>query len=419
MYCENLTINEEKQNFAKKLSKIINKGIDIFVFLSTLFIGADILGLKVGVNLRLDQLFLFIASLLMTMKNKFYITKNIFLFLFFVFSGFSVIFAYNTTRAVLFYFSIIYNIIFVFYLYTNYIYFYGIEKFILLFRKTLYIQFWIFMLQFVLKMFFDYDIPFLPSYGSYLGVNRFKLWFYEPSYMATFIIFWFSFSLFIYILYKKKNYLKDVVMSLIMLLLSTSTSGYIGIVLSIFVIYLLWLKKGISFKKLSFLLLAIGMFFIFKIAFKDVYNLFFARLFNGDLNGSSGGRIEKWNETFIVFKENILFGTGPGCYGLYLGFDNTYVPSNVTLELFATLGLFPSIFFILFHINLFYKCFDKKLYTKRQRIVLITLVFSTIMFLIILQINQGYLRLYHWMFLGMINGCLRYYTKINKTLNEK
>ena len=44
--------------------------IHIFCFLSVLFIGADLLGVNVGVNLRFDQILLFVFALLLTVKGK-------------------------------------------------------------------------------------------------------------------------------------------------------------------------------------------------------------------------------------------------------------------------------------------------------------------------------------------------------------
>ena len=43
--------------------------IFFFMFLSTLLIGADVIGINVGINLRLDQIFLVITTLLMILRN--------------------------------------------------------------------------------------------------------------------------------------------------------------------------------------------------------------------------------------------------------------------------------------------------------------------------------------------------------------
>lgn len=135
-------------------------------------------------------------------------------------------------------------------------------------------SFYVFALQYILKIGFDYDISFMPSYGYYLGVVRFKLWFYEPSYMATYIIFWFSLSLYMFLIGKENSYIKDLVFSTIMLIFSTSTSGYIGMAISLFIIYMLWLLKGFSINKLSFLFLILLLFLVFRFGMENVYNLF-------------------------------------------------------------------------------------------------------------------------------------------------
>lgn len=376
--------------------------IHFFAFISVLLIGADKWGIDIGVNIRLDQLFLLIFSVLIFIKRNsiFYIDRSLLCFL--LFTIFSVLFAFNKFRSVIFYASFIYNTIFVYLSFFNYVKLYGIQKFIKIFRSTCYVQFFIFLLQYVLKVIFKYELPFLPGYGEYMGVPRFSLWFYEPSYLATYFIFWFAFSTAMLTLNKDFSYVKDFCLCIIMLTLSTSTSGFLGIALTLLLIYIIWLSKKVTVKKLSLLIIPIILFFILKLFFNKIYTVFILRLFNGNLDSASGGRIQGWFETFEVFKQNILFGVGPGNYGLYLGRGTDFVPSNVTLELLATTGIIASVFFIIFNIKMIVKCLKK----RNDNIISYALGLSLMIFLIILQINQGYLRLYHWMFLAVINGQL-------------
>lgn len=398
--------------------KIKNKSIDldlfihIFAFISVLLIGADKWGFDIGVNIRLDQFFLLIFSLLVFIKinSIFYFDKSLLCFL--LFSIFSVFFAFNKFRSVVFFASFIYNAIFVYLSFFNYVKIYGIQKFINIFRTTCYVQFFIFFLQYVLKVIFKYELPFLPAYGEYMGVPRFSLWFYEPSYLATYLIFWFAFSTTMLTLNKDLSYFKDFCLCIIILILSTSTSGFLGIALTLFLVYVIWLCKKVTLKKLSLLIIPIILFFILKLFFNKIYTVFILRLFNNNLDAASGGRIQGWFETIEVFKENILFGVGPGNYGLYLGKGSDAVPSNITLELLATTGIIASFFFIIFNAKMIIKSIKK----RNDNIISYALGLSLLIFLIILQINQGYLRLYHWMFLAIINGQL--YNFQNKQFNN-
>ena len=52
------------------------------------------------------------------------------------------------------------------------------------------------------------------------------------------------------------------------------------------------------------------------------------------------------------------------------------------------------------------KKLNKKLKTKQSK-TLIAIAFGLIIFTIILQFNQGYLRLYHWMILGVLSGAIK------------
>ncbi len=397
----------------KKLHKTTSLDIliNVFMFISTLFIGADIFGINIGVNLRIDQLFLFIASFLMLLKDRFRLYKNNLLVLFAIFSFVSTLLSANLSRGIIFYFSFAFNIVFVFYLYTNYIRTYGVNKFIKLYRRTMYLQFLIVIVQYFLVVFFNYEIPFMPSYGTYLGIHRFALWFYEPSYFATYVSIWFTLSFFMFLVGGKKSFIKDVIMSFLMILISTSTSGFIGIFVGIVLSYIVWISKKITTKKIISLVLIIFLALIFKLVFNDIFNVFILRLFNSSLDTASGGRIEMWKETFSVFIDNPLFGVGPGNYGYYLGKDLGYVPSNVTLELLATVGIFASVFFYALNIFYIFKAFSKKC---RKNLLVKGLALSLVTFLIVLQINQGYLRLYHWMLLGVIDGVLANVLRSNR-----
>ena len=277
-------------------------------------------------------------------------------------------------------------------------------------------SFVIFITQYFLKICFKIELPFLPTYGEYFGVPRFRLWFYEPSYMATFFLFWFAFSLYMVLIGKYKSFRLDLALTTIILILCTSTSGYIGIALALFIVYIMWLNKGVSLKKLSVLFVILVLFIIFRIAFANIYKVFVGRLFEGSLNAVSGGRIAGWSETWKVFIQKPLFGVGPGCYGMYLGMPNTYMPTNITLEVMATLGIFATIAFFALHISLIKKAM--KIYKKSKEKILVGLCFALLIFIIILQFNQGYLRLYHWMFLGMIDGFILYYKKSIKMIKE-
>lgn len=387
--------------------------VHIFCFLSVLFIGADIIGIDVGINFRLDQVFLCVLTLLLIAKCKYRLFYNIWIILFAASSFVSTVFAYNTFRGILFYCSILYNIFFIFYTFSSYVYTYGFTFFVSLFRRTYYVLFVIFLLQYVLKVFFGIELPFLPSYGSYGGVYRFSIWFYEPSYLATYLIFWFALSCYMLLIGKDRSYIKDVVIGLIMLILCTATTGFLGIALTVVVVYIIWLSRGIRLNKILVLFAAIVIVFFLYLIFNDIFDVFIGRLFAQSWDDASGGRISLWAETWNVFIRNPLCGVGPGNYGLYLGQDAGYVPSNVTLELLSTLGIFATFAFYCLSMSLIYRSI--KLYRKsrtNESMLLIACAFGLIVFTIILQANQGYLRLYHWMFWGFIYGGITYISKM-------
>ena len=102
-----------------------------------------------------------------------------------------------------------------------------------------------------------------------------------------------------------------------------------------------------------------------------------------------------------------FFGVGPGNYGLYLGQDAGYVPTNVSLELLATLGIGGFVAFYGLTAALAVQAFV--LYRRRQTeqtFLLFSFALALLFFTVILQINQGYLRLYHWMMFGILWGAI-------------
>lgn len=393
---------------APRTSSDADRLIHAFCFLSLLLIGADRFGVEIGgVNFRLDQLFLAVFALLLLAKGTFRITANFWVFGFVFFSAVSTVLALNFVRAFAFWLSIVYNVFFLFYALGSYVQRYGLERMLRIFRATCFVQFAALLFQLALKVLFHYELPFLPSYGYYMGVPRFQLWFYEPSYLATYLSFWFAFACLKLIVCGERKYLPDVLCGLIMFIVTTSTSGFIAIALVLFSVYLIWIARRITLKKLIFPFGVILLFFAFRFGFSQIYDTFIARLFEGSINAASGGRIESWAETWQVFLENPAFGVGPGCYGLYLGKDVGYVPLNVSLELLATLGIFGFLFFYGLTASLIFRAVKLGRQKKtKQTNTLACLAYALLIFTIILQINQGYLRLYHWAFLGILWGGL-------------
>ena len=382
--------------------------IHLFCFISLLLIGADTWGVELlGVNFRIDQIFLCIFALLLVFQGAYRFTAYGWIAAFLIFSLLSTLFAVSLFRGILYFCSIIYNVLFLFYALASYVKSYGFETFLRIFRMTMKVQFFILLFQFFLKLLTGYELPFLPSYGEYMGIYRFQLWFYEPSYLATYLVLWFTFSLAQLILRGKREYITDVVMCLLMFLISTSTSGFIGIALAVAVVYCMWLARGITLRKLLFPILLLVIFLVCAIAFSSVFEVFLGRLFDSSLNEASGGRIAGWKETWQVFLENPFFGVGPGNYGIYLGKEEGYMPTNVSLELLATLGIGGFIAFYGMTLSLVVravKCWQRA-HTESSFLIMAFAV-ALVVFTIILQINQGYLRLYHWMCFGVLYGAL-------------
>lgn len=379
--------------------------VDIFAFLSVLFIGADQIGINIGFNFRIVQIFLLFFALMLMLEKKYYIYVYTPLVFFGLFSLLSTLFAYNFIRSTIYYVFILFNIFLIFMVFASYVRIKGINNFVNIYRKTMYIQFVLIILQMILG-FFGRSLFGLNNSGYWYGILRIPLWFYEPSYLATYLVLWFGLATTQYFCYKNKDYFKDLILSLVGIIISTSTAGYLGIAITIFITYIFWLSDNkITIKKIAVIPFVIILVLVFQKT--NFYDVFINRIFTQGIDVASGGRINQWQETVDVFIKNPIFGVGPGNYGLWLHNDINYVPSNITLELMATLGISGAITFYLFNFDLIFKCFFK-ISKFPEKEVINGLIIGLIAFLIVLQANQSYLRLYHWMILGVLYGTYKY-----------
>jgi|GEM_PF-2490570 len=389
-------------------------------FLSFLLIGADTLGFNLfGVNIRYSQFILVLLTGLLLIKAKFNLLSifrdkhkdvKFWLVVAFVVCGLlsSLISAY-TSRAILFFCFIVYNVIFLLLAMNLYMRLYP-NWALKLFRISCFTVFGLLIVQILCWFLFHFEIPYMFNKQYHNGIYRFSLWAYEPSYFATYLVLWLGFASVKLFLGGEKKYIYDIVCATFAILITTSTSGMIGIALIFSIVFFLWLFDGFKWQKLLLLLVPVVFILLMQFALTNVWETFVLRLFNTSLDDATGGRVSGWKYAFDIFKQFPFFGVGPGCFGLYHG-DVEEVPSNVTLELLSTLGIFATLIFIAYHVVLLIQAL--KVYTrvdnKQDAITLLSLVVALTIFVIVLQVNQGYLRLYHWLFLGFLSGKINYY----------
>lgn len=231
-----------------------------------------------------------------------------------------------------------------------------------------------------------------------LGIPRPSAWFYEVSYSATYMLLYFGISIFLYENLSKKEYRFDLFFSIFIIALTTSTTGYIGIFLGFLIGLFLIQSKDIFYKlKIFFnIVFIIGIILlIFYLFNPNIIKFFIGRIFTSGIAAASGERVSGWKYAFELFIEHPFLGIGAGAYETYYGFTAT----NVTLEILSTLGLFGFSMFVLFFIYLFF-AINKKNQTK----ILKSLLFSLFLFLVMLQANQNYMRMYMWLHIALILG---------------
>ncbi len=381
--------------------------IDFMTFVTILLIGADIFGINIGVNIRIVQILAVLAVFLMLVKDKFALpSKNIVVALLIVLFLFSCLVSQYKRITLPYFMWLVYNYIFIFGLAYSYILYFGFRRFYSIFRLTMYVQVILVAIQFFAEL-IGYPIPFF-STGTFHGIPRPAIWFYEPSYFATYLSFWLTVSLVMYICFNDKKQLMSVLFSLLGMILCTATTGFVAIGIAVFivVVYSIRRNKWNTILKLFIMILVLGL--LAYVLFKDIVNTFVLRLITQGIKGSDGGRTSMYKEIWNVFKDNWLFGVGPGAYGYYMGEDRSYVPSNVTLELLSTCGILVTVLFYTFVFKTIYSAY--RVGKRNKNNYLVACSFGMLVFIIVLQANQNYLRLYMWMFLGILAG----YTRIEK-----
>ncbi|MGU9324755.1 O-antigen ligase family protein [Clostridium perfringens] len=372
--------------------------IDCLIFINMILIGSDIFSFRIlGSTIRVVQFILLLTTFFMFLKNKYRITNIFSILLFLISNMISTINSYDKISSLLYVIWTIFNYLFVFCLFYSWTRNKS-NKFVYnLWRKTFLIQGFLIICQFVLELI---GIKILNS-QNYFGIPRPALWFYEPSYLATYFVIFFVISFYMFINTQEKMYRNDTILSIIFLVFITSSTGFIGIIIG-FLICILFTKQKIIKKSKNILKSLIIIIICAMISYKlypKIFEIFIGRLFKDGLVISSGNRMIGWKEALNVFRDNMLLGVGPDAYQAYTG--SLIPPTNVTLEILCYLGLLGLVTFIIFIISILR---NSLIEIKEFDVISKAIFVSFLVFLIILQFNQNYLRLYMWMLLGIIAG---------------
>ena len=283
-------------------------------FLVFLLISSDTLGFSLfGVNIRYCQfiLVLFAGLLLIKAKgnvlglfrNKHKDVKFWLLVVFVVCSLLSTLFSAYTSRAFLFFCFIVFNVVFLLFTMNLYLSLYR-DLALRLFRISCFTLFGLLIAQAVVWLLFHFEIPYVCNKQYHNGIYRFSLWAYEPSYLATFLVLWLGYAGVQLFCNGEKKYLFDSICAIIAILITTSTSGIIGIALVFGVVFVLWLCKNFKWQKLLLLLVPVVFVLVMRLAFTNMWETFVMRLFNESLDEASGGRVSGWKMAFDTFLKN-------------------------------------------------------------------------------------------------------------------
>lgn len=383
--------------------------MDKLLLLGILLSGGDVFSFKyAGMIFKYAQLIFFIYTVLLIIRNKYMISKYFTkIYLLIVFPHFLSLFYSKYIKSSFTYFI---------YIFFNYFIVITpilvwckqkkneiiLEKYIKIFNIIGLLA----IIQFILGNVGVY-IPFLKN-DIYKNVYRPSLWFYEPSYLATFFSIYLGIIMVNYVIDPKK-YKTKLVKAWIFIAITTSSTGFIAIFLSF--IYINFFSKN-KLKNLTissiYVSICCGGIYFLK---PDILRVFVGRLFNQNLQTASGDRIKGIIEAINVFKEYPIFGIGSNAYK-YIHYTHKPV-TNVTMEIVTNLGLVGFISF-----SLFFYVLLKKYEENRNNLAIKSMWISLCFFIIILQANQNYMRLYMWIHIAIYVGMLLNQQEKNKREEE-
>jgi len=222
-----------------------------------------------------------------------------------------------------------------------------------------------------------------------LNFNRVRLWTYEPSYLATYLS---TYLLFLVLSEEVFSLRKLSRLGIVTLAVGCtfSVTGIVGILISYGFFMFRILNIGKTRIAIMGILAVSGFSWLF--TRMDVIGYLIKRFaLAGNLSAVGGSRVAQYANLWNVFLNNVWFGVGL----------NAIVPredfwiSNVTLEILATGGLFLLFAFLIL------LGYVLKLPSHGSPVVR-ALKMALLFHIVLLQINQSYIRLYTWLYIGLI-----------------
>lgn len=381
------------------MRKQLFKVLDGLVLLGLIFIGGDSLSFNVGgLTIRLVQFIFPLATIVLIILRAYTFKKMSYFFGFGIAMLLATLFGLSFINSLSYFIWMVYNLFFIVFVIASYIKLVGKPKALRMIRISFYVVGILICLQALSLWAFDFDLPFL-VHQEHLGIYRPALWFYEPSYLATYLSFWLAYATYEALVNWQKSYFIDVIFMTALMALTTSSTAFLAIGLVYFLgIIIFACQKRIAPKIriitiVSIILVTLLGILGMRIFTPHIFETFFMRIFNEGIFGASGDRANHYKESFEMFLKNPILGVGPNNYYLYLGQPSTYQPTNVTLEIMATTGIVGLLGFYFIPGVIIYKTFkNKEGYVA---------IFALAVFLLTLQANQNYLRLYLWLFVGI------------------
>ena len=165
--------------------------VDFVLFLSILLIGSDRLSITVGgMTIRAVQALLLLLFLLLHLELKYNVSFVIVVGFAFFFIGhlLSLVNSYDAPRTIAYLIWTVYNLFFVLLVFYNVALYWDIDYLLRIYRACFRFHVVLLVLNIAIGLAGIYSLPFFYVFKTG-AVVRPSIWFYEPSYLATFLMF--------------------------------------------------------------------------------------------------------------------------------------------------------------------------------------------------------------------------------------
>lgn len=189
-------------------------------------------------------------------------------------------------------------------------------------------------------------------------INRLVSTYFDPNFLASIFVIPITIQLYLIMFHRDKSIwaLGKLILLIVAVLLTSSRSGFVGMLLAVFILFLCYIKK-FKFERWLFVFLAIAIMCVPILLLSDIRVI--NRIINFASDPSALARFSNWDYSWKIFTENFFVGIGYNMLGAYRGLDGMNVVDSAgygvdasIFQILITTGIVGGILFCIFIIKI-------------------------------------------------------------------